>query len=127
MIFGPDNCFRKTSGEEMWNLKLFGMNWKLWLDDQIDDPDAPARHIPEGFVGAASIKQAQRLIETFGLPSFMSLDHDLGTGEAVTLVRWMEARFQDDLPPDYVIHSANPVGKANLISLLESWAKSRGL
>jgi hypothetical protein len=55
----------------------------------------------------------------------LSLDHDLGnnipTGYAVLV--WLEQKVHDDplFPvPEITIHSANPVGRSNMIRALES-------
>ena len=39
------------------------MTWKLWLDDQLDDPETPVRHIPEGWTGAKTSSDFKKLIE----------------------------------------------------------------
>ncbi len=99
--------------------------WKLWLDDQIYDPDAPLRHTPEGFIGARSSEEAKALVLKNGVPSFMSLDHDLGeTDNVMVFLKWLVYEYGCDTPPAYHVHSANPVGKANIISYMESWKKS---
>ena len=86
---------------------------KLWLDDQINDPSAPPRHPPEGWLGVDSAIQACRLLARGGV-THISLDHDLGedkfTGYLVAL--FIEKRaFQKRIKPlSWAIHSANPVG-----------------
>lgn len=98
-------------------------DWKLWLDDQIHDLDTPERHPPKGYIGAASTKDAIWLVESLGLPKFMSLDHDLsGEDTSMEFLKWLSANFET--PPDYRVHSANPVGTKNIISYMESWKKS---
>lgn len=49
------------------------MGWKLYLDDDLE-----TRHQPEnqGYLRAVSSLEAIKLIETFGMPEFMSLDHE---------------------------------------------------
>lgn len=105
------------------------MGWKLWLDDQIDDPSCPARHPPEGFTGAKTVYEASVLISNLGMPDFMDLDHDLGDDQpnGMGLCRWITSY---DLgapvvtrPIRFRIHSANPVGKANMESILNSFNK----
>jgi len=100
------------------------MNWKLWLDDQMLDNEAPDRHCPEGFFGARSTGEAQRLCLMAGPPSFVDFDHDLGgSDDALVFLHWLEKSFPDT-PPEYQIHSANPVGRERIVSFLESWKKS---
>lgn len=50
---------------------------KLWLDDQINDPDCPARKPPAEFIGVCTALQACRLIKK-GKVEYISFDHDLG-------------------------------------------------
>jgi hypothetical protein len=102
------------------------MSWKLWLDDQYDEPDMPFRHPPKGFVPARSSSEAMVLIEDKGLPSFISFDHDLGgDDDSSKFVTWMSNSYYSYPVPDYQIHSANPVGGANIRSKMETWRKSK--
>lgn len=61
------------------------------------------------------------------MPSFISFDHDLG-GDDTTMVflRRLTDEEWDGVspPPDYTIHSANPVGAQNIRSFMESWRRS---
>ncbi len=100
------------------------MTWKLFLDDQIDDPSAPDRWVPEGFIGAASTAQAITLVDELGPPEYMSLDHDLGVADrSIDFLKWLSSEYYYN-PPDYVVHSANPVGRKNIIAFMESWKRS---
>lgn len=103
--------------------------WKLWLDDQLDDPAAPARHTPAGYIGARSSAEARDLVIKYGVPEFMNLDHDLGENDrAMDFLHWLALEFATEGPvPNYVIHSANPVGSANISSFMNSWFRSVGL
>jgi hypothetical protein len=47
------------------------MNWKLYLDD-IRTPKDPT------FVISRTVDDAQKLVLSCGVPSFISFDHDLG-------------------------------------------------
>jgi len=100
------------------------MSWKLWLDDQLNDPNAPARHCPEGFEGAVNVQEAQDLVGLLGPPSLMDLDHDLGDGEpsGMDFLKWLSNNYPDN-PPAWNIHSANVCGAANMDSFMKSWAK----
>jgi len=70
---------------------------------------------------------AQELIRARGLPGVMSLDHDLGhehaCGSGAGLARWLVERHLDgllDLRAARVqVHSRNPVGRANIVGILE--------
>lgn len=110
------------------------MTWKLWLDDQSYDPDAPARHPPEGFVSAVRSAQALALIREFGFPEFIDFDHDLSIGPdgetdtAMKLLRALEREYDlaSIAPPGYRIHSANGEGAKNIESFMESWRRVWG-
>jgi hypothetical protein len=105
------------------------MMWKLWLDDQLDDPDAPARHTPAGYIGAKSSEKARELVIKHGVPGFMNLDHDLGENDrAMDFLHWLALEFATEGPvPDFAIHSANPIGSANITSFMYSWKRSADL
>lgn len=101
--------------------------WKLYLDDQIFDKETPNRWVLEGYIGASSSDEAKKLVEEKGLPIMIDFDHDLGGDDKATnflnwLKYWALDRGLTEIP-QYKIHSANPVGKNNLISLMESWRK----
>lgn len=103
------------------------MAWKLWLDDQLDDPDAPLRHTPEGFLGARDVEEAKALVIKLGVPDFLDLDHDLGSENAMEFLKWLVYEYGCESPPDYTIHSANSVGAANLDSFMRTWKKASKL
>lgn len=95
---------------------------KLFLDD-IRNPTEP------DFIVARSSDMAIKICKV-EWPDFMSLDHDLGEGDTtmVFLYRLVnEVWDKKSNPPDYFVHSANPVGKNNIISFIESWKKSMDL
>lgn len=101
------------------------MSWKLWLDDQLDDPETPIRHTPEGFLGAKSSAEAVKLVIENGLPEHVDLDHDLGDDDtARDFLMWLVEHYPEGPVPSYAIHSQNPVGVMRLKSFMESWARA---
>lgn len=100
------------------------MVWKLYLDD-IRNPKA------KGWTIARSYDEAIVLILEKGFPDAISFDHDLGenakTGK--DLANWIvEYDLDTGLIPKefkYFVHSANPVGSKNIVSLLSSYLASR--
>ena len=72
--------------------------------------------------------EAIQVVSELGFPSFISFDHDLG-GEDTSMVflRRLVNEVWDgkESPPNYQIHSANPVGAENILAFMESWKKSR--
>lgn len=104
------------------------MSWKLWIDDQWDDPEMTFRHPPKDFVPAKSSQEAIKLTQILGMPDFISFDFDLG-GEDNTIkyIDYLTSERYDEKVPDYQIHSANPPGALNIQSKMESWKKSKDL
>lgn len=103
---------------------------KLWIDDQINDPETPFRHPTKDFVGADSVESAINAVKEFGYPTFLQLDHDLGmdkNGKEIKVMhflQWLFDTFPDKLPPDYSVHSKNPEGINNIHSFMNSWKKA---
>lgn len=122
------------------------MTWNLFIDDERNPEDvtwAPW-HIREKcrnepWVVCRNYTDAIAEVLNRGFPSFISFDHDLGdntkTGHdiAKTLV---EADIQSGDNPnrsgykfadnfDFYVHSKNPVGKANIEGLLNSYLKHK--
>jgi len=84
-----------------------------------------------------SYDEAIFIIKSNGVPNFISFDHDLGInkdGKALKsgydLAKWL---VRNDMTGKYIIpsnfmfkvHSQNPVGKQNIISLLNSYLSLR--
>ncbi|MFZ4575722.1 MAG: cyclic-phosphate processing receiver domain-containing protein [Phycisphaerales bacterium] len=96
-------------------------SWCLYLDD-LRSPPADGRD----YLVARTPDEAMGLIRARGLPAFMSLDHDLGPD--LDTMQFLQSLYRE-FPhppsfPEYHVHSANPVGRANIISFLESWRRS---
>lgn len=99
--------------------------WKLWLDDQINDPNTQARWVPVGMIGAESTARAIELVNELGVPGFIDLDHDLGGDDtAKVFLKWLSANYPNGPVPEYNIHSANGPGAEWLASYLDSWKRS---
>lgn len=108
---------------------------RLFVDD--------FRPCPAGWVLARSVDEAKSHLST-GSVEAVSLDHDLGSCEecrstgvdigdmrkpettffrwcphvedGVSLAQWMVHR--DLVPPSWVVHSQNPVGRAKMVAIL---------
>lgn len=110
--------------------------WKLFLDDDAGKPDMEAfRNPPIGETGwkvAHSSLEAIHLIGAFGVPSYISFDHDLGMkangseDTAMEVINYLSTYYYDAVI-DYDVHSQNPRGKLNIISKMDSWRKSQSL
>lgn len=94
--------------------------YKLFIDDVREPPS-------DEWIVVRSSAEALSYVENHGWPSFISFDHDLG-GEDTTMIflKYLVYKHWDGttLPPDYVVHSANPVGAKNIVSFMESWKRS---
>ena len=99
------------------------MTWKLFLDDLRAPPDGT-------WVVARSVAAAQAHITEYGLPHTVSLDHDLGNGtDAPVLLHWLINQHLDGVIDctkitTVGVHSANPVGRENLLGLWVSFMYS---
>ena len=103
---------------------------KMYLDDlrtPIEEYDYVVRNYDE----------AISIIKEYGVPNFISFDHDLGIDSednllksGYDLAKWLVESDLDDkyrLPFDFSfkVHSQNPIGKQNIISLLEGYLKHK--
>jgi hypothetical protein len=94
--------------------------YKMFIDDIRTPPN-------QGWIIARSSDEAFEYIKKNGMPSFISFDHDLGGDDtSMKLLRKLESEFGDNIPfpPDYAVHSANPVGSKNIVSFMESWKRA---
>ena len=92
---------------------------KIWVDD--------LRPVPQGYIGTKSVNETIELIdkledagETIEL---LDLDHDLGDyasqgGDAIKLLDYLAER--GTFYP-VAIHTANPVGKANMERVIKRY------
>ena len=99
---------------------------KLYLDDVRDLPD-------ESFDLARSYEEAVLFVKENGIPPFISFDHDLGVDENEKLLptgfdfaKWLVDMDMDNIykfPENFSfnVHSANPVGKANIEGYLKNY------
>jgi hypothetical protein len=102
------------------------MAYRIYLDD-LRDP-VPA----SDWLVIRDIDTFAAALQQHGLPSLVSFDHDLadthvpertGLTAAHMLVEFC---LTHNVPlPDWRIHSANPVGRDNIQSLLHSFARFR--
>lgn len=92
---------------------------RLFIDDERNPPS-------NDYVVLRSSQEAIDYIKTNGWPTFISFDHDLG-GDDTTMVflyRLVNEVWDGKTnPPDYQVHSANPVGSLNIQSFMQSWKK----
>jgi hypothetical protein len=93
----------------------------LFIDDLRDPPGVE-------WVVARSSSEAISLLKERGCPARISFDHDLGGDDtAMVVAKWLidtdidcSGRFIPD-KFDFSVHSANPVGAANIQGLLDAY------
>lgn len=78
-----------------------------------------------------SYDEAVSYVIAYGLPTHVSFDHDLGLGKSgYDFAKWI-VEYDLDHPgtiPDgfsFNVHSANPVGAANISGLITSYLRSK--
>ena len=92
----------------------------LYIDD-IRLPDGKFDKI------VRSSQQAIEYMDNHGCPNFISFDHDLGGDDtSMEVIKYMVEKDLDDntfIPKDFSfnVHSANPVGTANIVGYLNSY------
>ncbi len=100
----------------------FGKTINIWVDD--------IRPVPDGFIGTKSVDETIELIIEIesqeGVIGIIDLDHDLGEysiygGDAIKILDFL-AECETFYPIG--IHTANPVGRANMERMIERhWKK----
>ena len=86
---------------------------KLWIDD--------IRPAPEGYFWCKSVNHAKRLFIYYEMISLIDIDHDAGEyakdgGDYIKLLDWLE---EQGISCPIRIHSANPVGIANMRRIIQ--------
>jgi hypothetical protein len=103
-------------------------NYKMFIDDERH----PAKNKKFDYI-VRDYKEAMKIFNKQGCPSFISFDHDLGTRSKTgfDIVKNMVERDLDKrsrwIPNNftYDVHSANPVGKKNIEGLLDNYLEKR--
>jgi len=90
----------------------------------------------EVIITVRSNKEARAYVMEHGVPDVIFFDHDLGynfatgfTEDSVEFVNWLIRRdYTENWIPEnfkYFVHSANPVGAANIASKIDGYLKFR--
>lgn len=81
-----------------------------------------------------SSNETIELMKIVGCPQYISFDHDLGGDDtSMIIIKWMiELDLDKDgsfIPNNFEwnVHSANPVGSANINSYLNSYMKQKNI
>lgn len=100
-------------------------DWTLFLDDERMPPDSMTAK--PGVMIARAMDWAQTAVHMYGVPKFISFDHDLGDNQPTgyDFVRWLADHIMDhDIPYeefDWYVHSQNPVGAENINRFLTNF------
>lgn len=105
---------------------------KIWLDDQLDDINAPDKNLPEGYVGAKTFAEFKAAIEDALARDekieAISFDNDLGEGEmeGFEIAKWLNATHPEIFAnqPKIDVHSKNPEGEKALWHHLKNGQKN---
>lgn len=104
------------------------MNYRMFLDDERYPPAESADDI----VIARNFDDAVWYVQNWGVPYFISFDHDLGKGkDGYDFAKWLTEHIIDSnqrLPEyfDFYVHSMNPVGKENIQKYMENFMNKMG-
>jgi hypothetical protein len=107
------------------------MTYRMFVDD-IRNPDwvYPDQDVSDWQV-CRTMQEAQDVISDLGCPSWISFDHDLGDNipTGYDLAKWLvDTDLDSGFMPDnfeFLIHSANPVGAANIQGLLTCYLRHK--
>ena len=105
---------------------IIEMTWNLFLDDERFPPNDGRE-----WVIARNHDEVVHLIaNVYGtIPSYVSFDHDLGGEDiSVKFIWWMIDAYLDEritsFTTQYYVHSQNPIGAANIRSLMDGFIHS---
>lgn len=98
------------------------MSWKMFIDDE-------RFPVSQDFIVVRTVDEAISKIKENGCPEFISFDHDLGNNipTGYDLAKWLieeDLNLNGDFLPtnfSFYVHSQNPIGKENIIGLLEKY------
>ncbi len=126
------NDYLSKSGLENKKRLLFMRKEAKLMKMYLDDLRTPTEEFD--FI-VRNYEEAVSIIKKHGIPNFISFDHDLGEDEDTNLLKsgydlakWIvdsDLNNTYKLPSDfkYKVHSQNPVGKKNILGLLEGYLK----
>lgn len=100
--------------------------YALFIDDERDPKYYTDHWSCELTVRVArSSADARAIVELYGIPAHIALDHDLG-GDDTTMefLNWFRYERKPSRIPSYSVHSHNPVGAKNMKQFMEDWEDS---
>lgn len=111
------------------------MTWNLFIDDErwpLDATWADWYDKKHEWMVARTWVEVRNLIDTYGMPEFISFDHDLGPEEVYLNGYEIAQEIVDkdisgewQIPENFAfyVHSKNPIGKKNIEGLLNGYLK----
>lgn len=124
-------------GEEKINLIIITnqIGIKIFLDDQINDPETPNRHPKAGWTGVKNFAEFKALVEkttAAGEPiEEISFDNDLGEGEPEghEILNWLAKNFPEIVVGETIIdaHSANGPERKAMVAFLKSYRRNKDI
>lgn len=99
------------------------MSYNLFIDDERFPPDNG-----KAWTVARSSEEAIHAVKMFGVPSFISFDHDLGGEDtSIVFIDWFIGQYLDGaittFTQDYYVHSQNPIGRENIWARMDGFIK----
>lgn len=96
--------------------------YKLFIDDEREP-------VGDGWIVARNSEAAMMAVAVYGMPDYISFDHDLGGDDTVMrFLHWLADTCLEDHTTftfGYNVHSQNPVGRDNIIGFIESFKRSQ--
>lgn len=101
--------------------------YNIFLDDERMPTDIYPNNSNEDWIIVRNLSDFKTLIETRGIPNYISFDNDLGINfeEGKDAVKWMVFEKELDISNmEFTVHSANISGVREFIkSLINNWKK----
>lgn len=101
------------------------MMTKLFIDDE-------RFPVTDDWVIVRSSKQAIAWVQTYGIPTHISFDHDLGGDDTSRVfIQWLTDQLIDEklkFPPNFsfTVHSQNPIGARWIQGTMDGLVKNFG-
>lgn len=101
---------------------------KLFIDDERNPKDIYWIKLDlykdTDWVITRTFEESIKAIKQYGLPDFISFDHDLGMGQTgYDVAKWIGQNFNYSGNFKWVVHSQNPIGAKNIDTYLNNWKK----
>lgn len=97
------------------------MSFKLWVDDQVFNADAPEHNAPDGYVVAPNLIAAISICKLHGSPSSIDINCDFTDGKNIMdLLRWLEQNHHLDIP-SVICHYGEQSKQDEIRKFMNGW------